>query len=167
MTFTVVYDANVLYPNPLRDLLIRIAQSGTVQAKWTNAILDEMLAARQARIPVLVRAAVTLHYAIQPLSGLHRQRSRSCSRGVLRWFTGNPGLGLSSRGPGPFPDRAAQPGSTTGLTAGAPAPRGVLRQPERPRPSGTHARCPYPVPLWPGISGSGEVRLLAPARSAG
>jgi excisionase family DNA binding protein len=26
MTFTVVYDANVLYPNTLRDLLIRIAQ---------------------------------------------------------------------------------------------------------------------------------------------
>ena len=45
MTFTVVYDANVLYPNTLRDLLIRIAQSGTVQAKWTNAILDEMAAA--------------------------------------------------------------------------------------------------------------------------
>jgi hypothetical protein len=38
MTFTVVYDANVLYPNTLRDLLIRIAQSGTVQAKWTNAM---------------------------------------------------------------------------------------------------------------------------------
>lgn len=30
MAFTVVYDANVLYPNTLRDLLIRIAQSGTV-----------------------------------------------------------------------------------------------------------------------------------------
>ncbi|MGH3168611.1 MAG: PIN domain-containing protein [Trebonia sp.] len=45
MTFTVVYDANVLYPNTLRDLLIRIAQSGTVQAKRTNEILDEMLAA--------------------------------------------------------------------------------------------------------------------------
>ena len=42
MTFTVVYDANVPYPNTLRDLLIRIAQSGTVQAKWTIAILDEM-----------------------------------------------------------------------------------------------------------------------------
>lgn len=43
MTFTVVYDANVLYPNTLRDLLIRIAQSGIVHAKWTDAILDEML----------------------------------------------------------------------------------------------------------------------------
>lgn len=45
MAFTVLYDANVLYPNTLRDLLIRIAQSGTVQAKWTNEIMDEMLAA--------------------------------------------------------------------------------------------------------------------------
>jgi predicted nucleic acid-binding protein len=51
MTFTVVYDANVLYPNTLRDLLIRIAQSGTVQAKWTNAILDEMLAALRRSRP--------------------------------------------------------------------------------------------------------------------
>jgi predicted nucleic acid-binding protein len=51
MTFTVVYDANVLYPNTLRDLLIRIAQSGTVQAKWTNAILDEMLAALRRNRP--------------------------------------------------------------------------------------------------------------------
>lgn len=45
MAFTVVYDACVLYPNTLRDLLIRIAQSGIVQAKWTDAILDEMTAA--------------------------------------------------------------------------------------------------------------------------
>ena len=35
MVFIVVYDANVLYPSTLRDLLIRIAQSGLVQAKWT------------------------------------------------------------------------------------------------------------------------------------
>jgi hypothetical protein len=27
MAFTVIYDANVLYPNTLRDLLIRIAQA--------------------------------------------------------------------------------------------------------------------------------------------
>lgn len=45
-----MYDANVLYPNTLRDLLIRIAQSGTVQAKWTDVILDEMaLALRRNR----------------------------------------------------------------------------------------------------------------------
>ncbi len=43
MPFVVVYDACVLYPNTLRDLLIRIAQAGLVQAKWTDQILDEML----------------------------------------------------------------------------------------------------------------------------
>jgi predicted nucleic acid-binding protein len=32
----------VLYPNTLRDLLIRIAQAGLVQAKWTDEILDEV-----------------------------------------------------------------------------------------------------------------------------
>jgi len=37
-----VYDANVLYPSTLRDLLIRIAQAGLVQAKWTEQILDEV-----------------------------------------------------------------------------------------------------------------------------
>lgn len=51
MTFAVIYDANVLYPNTLRDLLIRIAQSGTVQAKWTNAILDEMVTALSRNRP--------------------------------------------------------------------------------------------------------------------
>jgi hypothetical protein len=39
MPFIVVYDANVLYPNTLRDLLIRIAQQPhLVQAKWTDTI---------------------------------------------------------------------------------------------------------------------------------
>ncbi|MEU6129610.1 PIN domain-containing protein [Saccharopolyspora sp. NPDC047091] len=41
MAFTVVYDANVLYPSTLRDLLIRLAQAGLVQAEWTDQILDE------------------------------------------------------------------------------------------------------------------------------
>jgi predicted nucleic acid-binding protein len=39
--FIVVYDANVLYPNSLRDLLIRVAQAGLVRARWTEQILDE------------------------------------------------------------------------------------------------------------------------------
>ena len=51
MTFTVVYDANVLYPNTLRDLLLRIAQSGTVQARWTSEILDEMVSALSRNRP--------------------------------------------------------------------------------------------------------------------
>lgn len=42
MSFIVLYDANVLYPSTLRDLLIRVAQAGLVQAKWTHEILDEV-----------------------------------------------------------------------------------------------------------------------------
>ena len=43
MTSAALYDASVLYPNTLRDLLIRIGQSGLVDAKWTDMILDEVL----------------------------------------------------------------------------------------------------------------------------
>jgi len=42
VAFVVIYDANVLYPSTLRDLLIRIAQAGLVQAKWSDQILDEV-----------------------------------------------------------------------------------------------------------------------------
>lgn len=41
MAFVVVYDACVLYPAPLRDLLIRIALTGIVRARWSDEILDE------------------------------------------------------------------------------------------------------------------------------
>lgn len=41
MAFTVIYDANVLFPAPLRDLLVGIAQTGIVRARWTEQILDE------------------------------------------------------------------------------------------------------------------------------
>src|SRR5215471_13972010 len=53
MPFVAIYDANALYPNVQRDLLIRIATAGLVQAKWTRQILDEMAAARQRRNPDL------------------------------------------------------------------------------------------------------------------
>jgi predicted nucleic acid-binding protein len=51
MAFIVVYDANVLVGNTQRDLLVRIAQTGLVQAKWTDRILEEMAAAVQKRRP--------------------------------------------------------------------------------------------------------------------
>jgi predicted nucleic acid-binding protein len=38
-----VYDANVLYPAPLRDLFIRLAQTGLVGARWTETIHDEWI----------------------------------------------------------------------------------------------------------------------------
>ncbi len=39
--FTVLYDACVLYPAPLRDLLMHIAVTDLYRAKWTDAIHDE------------------------------------------------------------------------------------------------------------------------------
>lgn len=53
MAFIVVYDACVLYPSTLRDLLIRIAQAGLVQAKWSDRILDEVFRNLQANRPEL------------------------------------------------------------------------------------------------------------------
>jgi predicted nucleic acid-binding protein len=41
-SYTVIYDANVLYPSLLRDLLIRVAQARLVRARWTDQILDEI-----------------------------------------------------------------------------------------------------------------------------
>jgi predicted nucleic acid-binding protein len=41
VAFTVVYDACVLYPAPLRDLLLRVAMTGIVRARWSELILDE------------------------------------------------------------------------------------------------------------------------------
>jgi hypothetical protein len=40
---TAVYDANILYPAPIRDLFIRVAQAGLVRAKWTETIHDEWI----------------------------------------------------------------------------------------------------------------------------
>jgi predicted nucleic acid-binding protein len=53
MPFVVIYDASVLYPNTLRDLLLRVAQAGLVQARWTEEILDEMFAALKRDRPQL------------------------------------------------------------------------------------------------------------------
>lgn len=38
-----LYDACVLYPAPLRDLLMHLAITDMYQAKWTNAIHDEWI----------------------------------------------------------------------------------------------------------------------------
>ena len=39
--FTVVYDACVLYPAPLRDFLMRLALSDLFRARWSELIHDE------------------------------------------------------------------------------------------------------------------------------
>lgn len=73
MAFVVVYDANVLYPNTLRDLLIRIAQQPhLVQAKWTDRILDEMLDALRKNFPDISEEKATR------LRGLMNEAVRDC-----------------------------------------------------------------------------------------
>jgi len=41
--FKVIYDANVLYPAPLRDLLMWIALPDVVLTRWTDEIHDEWI----------------------------------------------------------------------------------------------------------------------------
>ena len=41
----VLFDANVLYPAPMRDLLIQLALSGLFRACWTEQINDEWIEA--------------------------------------------------------------------------------------------------------------------------
>lgn len=42
-SFKVIYDANVLYPAPLRDLLMWLALRDVVLARWTNEIHEEWI----------------------------------------------------------------------------------------------------------------------------
>ena len=42
-SFTVVYDASVLYPAPLRDFLMWLALADLFQARWTNEIHQEWI----------------------------------------------------------------------------------------------------------------------------
>lgn len=67
--FTVVYDACVLYPPSVRDLLVELARTGLCRAKWTQRIHQEWIdavmigradgqRARFERIAALMNAAV-------------------------------------------------------------------------------------------------------------
>jgi predicted nucleic acid-binding protein len=42
-TFTALYDACVLYPAPLRDLLMELAGAGLFRARWTDEIHNEWI----------------------------------------------------------------------------------------------------------------------------
>ena len=43
MSYTVVLDACVLYPAPLRDFLLRLALTGLFAARWTDEIHQEWI----------------------------------------------------------------------------------------------------------------------------
>ena len=51
--FTVIYDACVLYPAPLRDLLMHLALSDLYRARWSNMIHDEWIRNVHANRPDL------------------------------------------------------------------------------------------------------------------
>lgn len=53
MPQVVVYDANVLYPSTLRDVLIRVGLARLVQPKWTDRILEEVFGNLRANRPDL------------------------------------------------------------------------------------------------------------------
>jgi predicted nucleic acid-binding protein len=42
VAFCAIYDANVLYPAPLRDLLIELGRAGEFRARYSAEILDEV-----------------------------------------------------------------------------------------------------------------------------
>jgi hypothetical protein len=50
-SFTAVFDANVLYPNVLRDTLLSVAGTGLFRAKWTTRIHGEWIAAVRRNRP--------------------------------------------------------------------------------------------------------------------
>jgi hypothetical protein len=41
--FIVIYDACVLYPAPLRDMLLQLATTGLFRAKWSEEIHNEWM----------------------------------------------------------------------------------------------------------------------------
>lgn len=57
-SFTVVYDACVLYPAPLRDFLMWLGLSGRFRARWSETIHDEWKRNLLANRPDLTRAQV-------------------------------------------------------------------------------------------------------------
>ncbi|UUN15086.1 PIN domain-containing protein [Idiomarina loihiensis] len=54
-SYTVIFDACVLYPAPLRSLLMYLALSGEFRARWTNDIHDEWIRNVLANRPDLTR----------------------------------------------------------------------------------------------------------------
>lgn len=53
MPQVVIYDANVLYPSTLRDVLIRVGLTRLVQPKWMDLIIEEVFGNLRANRPDL------------------------------------------------------------------------------------------------------------------
>ncbi|APB34893.1 hypothetical protein GlitD10_2555 [Gloeomargarita lithophora Alchichica-D10] len=57
--YTTLFDACVLYPAPLRDLLLQLAQTGLFRARWTDRIHDEWTGCLQEKRPDLTLEKLT------------------------------------------------------------------------------------------------------------
>jgi predicted nucleic acid-binding protein len=55
VAFTALYDACVLYPAPIRDVLMRLALTDLYRARWTNLIHEEWIRSLLAKRPDLTR----------------------------------------------------------------------------------------------------------------
>ena len=68
MRFSVIYDACVLYPAPLRDFLMRLALSGLFAARWSDDIQNEwarnLLEARPALAEQVTRTIKLMNQAV-------------------------------------------------------------------------------------------------------
>jgi hypothetical protein len=53
--FTAFYDASVLYPAELRNLLMHLALTGLFRAKWSAAVHEEWIRALLRKRPDLTR----------------------------------------------------------------------------------------------------------------
>lgn len=53
--FTAFYDANVLYPAELRNLLMHLAMAGLFRAKWSTAVHEEWISSLLKQRPDLTR----------------------------------------------------------------------------------------------------------------
>lgn len=57
-TYTALLDANVLYPAPIRDILMQLAVMDVFRAKWTAEIHDEWISALLKNEPHRSRASL-------------------------------------------------------------------------------------------------------------
>jgi hypothetical protein len=141
MAFVVIYDACVLYPAPLRDLLLRLAAKGLVRARWTDQILDECFRSILLNRPDLNEAA--LHrQSLEPSAERRLNRLARDARRSTRRAQGAPG----PRGRRPqHPSRGGRGGAPIRHELRAD-PLFAFPQPRRARrPSGRAHRSRSPV----------------------
>jgi hypothetical protein len=88
--YTAVLDACVLYPAPLRDLLMSLAVEGMYGARWTTQVHDEWVRNLIAKRPdldkqKLLRTAALMNEVVEDALGSARSRRQACAGGRNRW----------------------------------------------------------------------------------